>query len=48
MVNYITGRNALTFQEYTDCLRRARGKTAKMEGDKWELFEHMSVKLVIL
>jgi hypothetical protein len=28
-------------------LRRAEGKMAKMEGDTWELPEHMQVTLVI-
>jgi hypothetical protein len=47
-VHFITGRIALTFQEYVDLVRRARGKMAKMEGDIWELSEQMYVKLVIL
>lgn len=41
MVHYISGRTALTFQEYMDFLRRAKGKMATMEGDIWELPEHM-------
>jgi len=41
MVHFITGRIALTFEESKDFLRRARGKMVKMEGDTWELSEHM-------
>jgi hypothetical protein len=48
MVHYITGRAALTFQEYMEFLIRAKGKMAKMEGDTWELPEPMQVTLVIL
>jgi hypothetical protein len=48
MVDYITGRIALTFQEYMDFLRRAKGKMAKMEGDTWELPEHVYVYVTLV
>jgi len=41
MVHFINGRIALNFEESKDFLRRARGKMVKMEGDTWELSEHM-------
>ena len=48
MVRYITGRIALTFQEHVDFLRGARGKIAKVEGDTWELSEHVYVNLILI